>query len=128
VIARINATVEKMLREAIGSVPHIDPDQIPAPLAALDDQERTEVLALAGIVTGYVVIDVCDAKWPNQASIRQIADDLATRERRPSDFTWTPGRFTHTWAGRSLARNRWKMSSPTSRRSRAFRSSLSNAP
>ena len=77
-ITRINARVEKVLREAIGSVPNIEADQIPATLAALDDKERAEVLALAGIVTSYVAIDVCDAKWPNHANIRQIADDLAT--------------------------------------------------
>src|SRR5271154_4085450 len=49
-----------------------------APLIALDQEERAEVLALAGIVTSYVAIDVCNAKWPNQASVRQIANDLAT--------------------------------------------------
>jgi hypothetical protein len=33
---------------------------------------------LAVVITGYVVVDVCGNQWPNQASVRRIADDLAT--------------------------------------------------
>ena len=76
--ALINAKVEKALREALDNVPHVEENLITAPLAALDDSEQTEALSLAMLVAGYVVVDVCDNKWPSAASVRQIADDLAT--------------------------------------------------
>jgi hypothetical protein len=78
VIARINAKVEKALREALDSVPHVEDVQITTPLAVLDERERTEALGLAMMITSYVAIDVSGAQWPNQASARQIAQDLAT--------------------------------------------------
>jgi hypothetical protein len=77
-ITRINAKVEKALREAIGSVPRVEADQIAVPLAALDDRERAEALGLAIIITCYVAVDVCDSQWPVPASVRGIAEDLAT--------------------------------------------------
>jgi hypothetical protein len=76
--ARINAKVEKALRETIGSVPHAEADQIEAPLAALTDDERLEAIGLSIIITGYVVVNVCDSQWPNDASVRRIAHGLAT--------------------------------------------------
>jgi hypothetical protein len=75
--ARINAKVEKALREAIGSVPRVKADEIAAPLAALDDRERAEGLGLAIIITCYVMVDACGSQWPAQASIRRIAAALA---------------------------------------------------
>lgn len=77
-IARINAKVEHALRDAMSRVPRIEPDQIDAPLAALDDDERTEAIALSIMVVGYVVVDVCGAQWPDHGDLRQIANDLAT--------------------------------------------------
>ena len=77
-IVRIDAKVEKALREAIGNVPRAEPDQIAAPFAALDDRERAEALGLAVTVTCYVAIDVSDSQWPVPASVRRIAEDLAT--------------------------------------------------
>lgn len=77
-IARINPRVEKALREAIGSVPHAGAGQIAASLDALNDAERAEALGLAIIITCYVAVDVCDSQWPAQASVRGIAEDLAT--------------------------------------------------
>ena len=77
-IPRINAKPERALREAITSVARIEDDQIPPSLAALDGVERTEAISLAAIATCYVVIDVCSSRWPNRASVRQIAEDLAT--------------------------------------------------
>lgn len=77
-IAPINAKVEKALRAALDNVAHVEEDQITAPLAVLDDSERAEALALAGMITCYVVVDACGARWPSQANIRHIAEDLAT--------------------------------------------------
>ena len=77
-IARINAKVEKALREAIGSVPRVKADEIAAPLAALDDRERAEALGLAIIITCYVMVDACGSQWPVEASVRRIAGALAT--------------------------------------------------
>jgi hypothetical protein len=76
--ARINAKAEKALREALSSVARIGAEQIPPSLAALDARERAEAVGLAIIITGFVAVDVCDSQWPNQASTRQIAEDLAT--------------------------------------------------
>jgi len=78
VIARINAKAEKALREAIGSVPHVEEDQIPAPLAVLNERERAEALGLAIVVTCYVLIDACGSQWPVQASVKRVAGALAT--------------------------------------------------
>ena len=77
-IAPMNARVEKALREAIGSVPHVEAEQIAAPLAALNDRERAEALGLAIIITCYVAVDACDSQWPVESSMRRIAEDLAT--------------------------------------------------
>jgi hypothetical protein len=75
---QINGKVERALREALANVPRVAEDVITVPLVALDERERTEALTLAVIIAGYVVVDVCDNKWPNQASVQQIAEDLAT--------------------------------------------------
>jgi hypothetical protein len=77
-IARINVKVERALREALDSVAHAGQDQIAASIDTLNDSERAEALTLAGAIAAYVAMDVCDAQWPNQASVRQIAQDLAT--------------------------------------------------
>ncbi|HXL94788.1 MAG TPA: hypothetical protein VN969_38160 [Streptosporangiaceae bacterium] len=77
-ISRINANAEKALREAIGSVPHVEEDQILAPLAALEERERAEALGLAIVVTCYVLVDACGGQWPAQASVKRVAGALAT--------------------------------------------------
>jgi len=77
-IARINAKVEKMVREAMSHVARAEANQIEPTLATLDDEQRREALALAMAVALYVMIDVCKAQWPDDASVRQIADGLAT--------------------------------------------------
>jgi hypothetical protein len=79
VIARINAKVERALREALISVARIEEDQITAPLAVLDDKERAEALGLAIIITSYVAVDACGSQWPIQTSVRRIAGALATK-------------------------------------------------
>jgi hypothetical protein len=78
VIARINVNAEKALRAAIGSVPHVEEDQIPAPLDVLDERERAEALGLAIVVTCYVLVDACGGHWPAQASVKRVAGALAT--------------------------------------------------
>lgn len=77
-IARIDAKAEKALREALDRVAHVEEDQITAPLALLDDRERTEALSLAGLIACYVVVDACGAMWPSEANVRQVAEALAT--------------------------------------------------
>jgi hypothetical protein len=79
VIARINAKVERVLREALINVARIEEDQITAPFAVLDDKERAEALGLAIIITNYVAVDACGSRWPTQASVRRIAGALATK-------------------------------------------------
>lgn len=77
-IARINAKVERALREAMGHVAHAEEDQILDPFTRLDDAEQTEAIALSMMVALYVMVDVCDNQWPNDASVRRIASGLAT--------------------------------------------------
>jgi hypothetical protein len=76
--ARINAKLEKALREAIDSVAHSEEDQTPPSLAALDERERAEALGLAIIITCYVMVDACGTQWPVKASVQRIAGALAT--------------------------------------------------
>lgn len=78
-ITRINAKAEKALREALHSVTHLEKDQIPPSLAALDGQERAEAGALAIMITGYVLVNACGAQWPVQSSVQRIARTLATK-------------------------------------------------
>jgi hypothetical protein len=78
-IVRIEKKVETALREALDSVPRVEVDQITAPLARLDDSDRTKALGLAGMIACYVAVDVCDNKWPNDAIVGQFAQHLATR-------------------------------------------------
>jgi hypothetical protein len=77
-IARINAKAEKALREAIGGVPDAEADQIDAPLAVLNEVERTEAIFLSTLVACYVIVDACGTQWPDDANIRQFAHSLAT--------------------------------------------------
>jgi hypothetical protein len=77
-ITRVNAKVEKALREAMGHVAHAEADQIEPALAVLDGAERTEALGLGIMVACYVVVDACGTQWPDDANVRQIAEDLAT--------------------------------------------------
>jgi hypothetical protein len=75
---RINAKVEKALRGAMAHVAHAEADQIEPSLAVLDQGERTEALGLAMMVAGYVIVDACGTQWPDDANVRQFAEDLAT--------------------------------------------------
>jgi hypothetical protein len=77
-VTRINAKVEKALREAMAHVAHAEADQIEQSLAVLDQAERTEALGLAVMVAGYVLVDACGTRWPTDASARRIAQGLAT--------------------------------------------------
>jgi hypothetical protein len=77
-ITRINARVEKALRSAMAHVAHAEPDQIEPSVAVLDEAERTEALGLAVMIAGYVIVDACGAQWPDDANVRQFAEDLAT--------------------------------------------------
>lgn len=78
-IARINPKAENALRDALHSVLRIEAGEIPPSLAALDDQERTETLGLAVIVTAYVLIEACGAQWPTRTSLDRIAKTIATK-------------------------------------------------
>lgn len=75
---RINAKMEKALREAMAHVAHAEADQIELSLAVLDEAERTEAIGLAVMIAGYAVIDACGTQWPTDVSLRRIAEDLAT--------------------------------------------------
>lgn len=74
---RINTKVEQALRDAMGHVAHAEADQIEPTLAALDDDGRAEALGLCVAIACYVAIDVCE-RWPNDADVRQLAEDIAT--------------------------------------------------
>jgi hypothetical protein len=76
--ARINAKVEKALREAMGHVAHAEADQITAPLARLDAAERVEALGLSVMIACYAMVAACGSQWPDDKDARQIANDLAT--------------------------------------------------
>lgn len=77
-VTRINAKVEKALRDAMGHAAHAEADQIGQSLGVLDDAEHTEALGLAIMVVGYVIVDACGTQWPDDANVRQFAKDLAT--------------------------------------------------
>lgn len=77
-ISRINAKVEKALREAMAHVAHAEAEQIEPSLAMLDEGERTEAVGLAVMVVGYVIVDACGTQWPDSANVRQFTEDLAT--------------------------------------------------
>jgi hypothetical protein len=77
-ITRINAKAEKALRQAMDNVAHAEVDQIEAPLAGLDETEYAEAFALAIMIVGYVVVDTVGTQWPTDASLRRLAEDLAT--------------------------------------------------
>jgi hypothetical protein len=58
-IARINAKVEKALREAMGHVAYAEADQMESALAVLDDAERAKARALSALVVCHVGVDAC---------------------------------------------------------------------
>ena len=65
-------------REAMDNVAHAEADHIEAPLAKLDETERTEALGLAVMIVGYVIVDACGTQWPDDANVRQFAESVAT--------------------------------------------------
>jgi len=77
-IARVNAKAEKALREAMGHVAHAEADKIEPSLAVLGEAERAEAFGLAIMIACYVMIDACGTQWPTDASVRKLAEDLAT--------------------------------------------------
>jgi hypothetical protein len=91
-IPRFDAKAEMALRKAFTSVARLDGDPVESALAELNDRERTEALGLALMITGYVMVDVCDARWPNQASVRRIAKDLATTGKVARRYELDAGR------------------------------------
>jgi hypothetical protein len=100
-IARINSKVEKTLREAIGDVPRVEEDQIGAPLAKLDDDERAEAIGLAIIITCYVMVDVCGSTWPVESTVRRIAEDLATGSSNAERLRLDPEQI-HAYLSRTV--------------------------
>jgi len=102
-IARINAKVEKTLREAIGDVPRVEEDQIGAPLARLNDDERAEALGLAVIITCYVMVDACGSTWPVESSVRRIARALATTSTNAERLSLDPDQI-FAYLSRSVLR------------------------
>ena len=76
-VTRINAKVEKALREAMAHVAHAEADHIETSLGVLDDTERTEAVGLAVMTAGYVIVDVCKSQWPDDGDVRQFAQGLA---------------------------------------------------
>jgi hypothetical protein len=78
-IARINDKADRALRVALDSVPRAQADQIASSLEKLEEERRAEVLALAVIVTCYVLVNACGNEWPLQSSVQRIARTLATR-------------------------------------------------
>lgn len=89
-IARINPKAEKALREALFSVTRIGADEVPPSLAALDDQERMEVLGLAVIVASYVFIEACGSRWPVRTSLQRIARTVATKSTNAKRLALDP--------------------------------------
>ena len=77
-IARMDAKVERALRDAMRHVAHAEADRIESSLAVLDDAGRSMAIGLAVIITGYVVVDACGAQWPDDGDLRQFAHSLAT--------------------------------------------------
>jgi hypothetical protein len=75
---RINTRADKALREAMDNVAHAEEDHIEAPLARLDEMERTEAIGLAIMVADWAIVDACGTQWPTDASVRRLAESLAT--------------------------------------------------
>lgn len=71
-IARINAKVEKALRQGLTSAARIEVDRIEPGLAGLDDTECAEALGLAIIITCYVAAGVCGAERRARSSHRRV--------------------------------------------------------
>jgi hypothetical protein len=103
-ITRINAKVEKVLREAVGDVPRVEPDQIGAPFSKLDDDERAEAIGLAIIITCYVMVDVCGNTWPVESTVRRIAEDLATGTSTAERLHLDPEQI-HAYLSRAVLRS-----------------------
>lgn len=91
--ARIDAKIEKSLREALHEAVRIGKDEVPPTLAALDEQERTAVGALALTVTAYVLVAACGSQWPLQGSLEKIAETLATKSRKAREEELDPNQI-----------------------------------
>jgi hypothetical protein len=77
-VARIDPRVEKAVRKAMGHAARVEEDELDSVLAGLDDAQRLEAASLGMTVAGYVIITAGEGKWPNDATVRHIAGDLAT--------------------------------------------------
>lgn len=97
-IAGFSDKSERALREALTSVARMETDRVPPSLAALDDRGRTEAIGLAVLITCYVMVDACGNQWPNEASVRQIAADLATTGTRAKQMHLDAGKiYEYLW-------------------------------
>lgn len=104
--ARIEATTEKALRDAMYSVTQIEAGQIPPSLAALGDEERTQAVGLAITISAYVVVDACGAQWPTRKSVQRIAEDLATSSTNAKRLRLDPGQVNEYLTRVALGRER----------------------
>jgi hypothetical protein len=77
-IAALGGKVDAALRKALELAVHDYEDDITAPLAALDPDERALALSFATMITGYVMVDACGSQWPVPPSVLRIANALAT--------------------------------------------------
>lgn len=100
-IARIDATADKSLREALQGVVRAGKDEIPPTLAALDEEGRAAVIALAVTVTAYVLIDACGNQWPVRSSLERIAGTLATKSTQAREQGWDPDQI-HAYLARTV--------------------------
>jgi hypothetical protein len=73
----IDPAVERIFRKALGHAARAELAELIQVEEALSDEHLALCIQLCAFVTGYTAIDVCGRKWPNNASVRRMAEGSA---------------------------------------------------
>lgn len=73
-IPRLTPSVEKPFRDALGHAIRNEIDDMEQGLLRLTDEQIAFCLTMCLHVSGYVAIDVCGRRWPDEVDLNQIAE------------------------------------------------------
>jgi hypothetical protein len=73
----IDPEVERIFRKALGHAARAELAELIHTEDELNDEQLALCVQLCAFVTAYTAIDVCNRKWPSDASVRGMAEYIA---------------------------------------------------
>jgi len=84
-VPRLSRDTEKPFRDALGHAIRNEIDEMEEELLRLTDEQILSCLSLCVHVTGYVAINACGGRWPDEEDLRQIGE-VATKSNNARAF------------------------------------------